>query len=653
MLRRFLVTVNTKTNPNITDTPSKSSWESFRIVQKQEVHYSEIAEKLASYKYENVGRSQVVEEGQFSFRGGLLDIWLERYKIPVRLDLIGNRLEGIYLFNPLTNEKVRQLRELIIIPFRSLPDLDKVWKKQTNKGYEKIFLSEIKIGDYVVHIDNGIGKFVGFETREINDQKTENLVVEYARGDRMFVPVNQIERLTKYIGGSAKKPQLSSLGTASWERIKQRVKDSVIEVAKELLEVYAARELVRRKPYQHDSTWQKQLEGSFEFHETADQVTAIAEIKKDLEGERPMDRLLVGDVGFGKTEVAIRAAFKVAASGYQVAVLVPTTILAEQHYHLFKERLADFPLKVAHLSRFVDSAKQKDITQKLEKGALDIVIGTHRILSKDIKFRNLGLLIIDEEHRFGVIQKEKLKKLRTELDVLSLSATPIPRTLHMSLTKIRDISLLATPPFGRLPIETHVGEISLDTVKGAIRKEIARAGQVFYLSNRIDTIQAKTKQIHDLIPSARVAFAHGQMHEDKIEKVMDEFFDGKIDVLVCTSIVGSGLDIPNVNTIIIENAHKFGLADLYQLRGRVGRGEREAFAYLFYPKNYKPEGAAAMRLLAISQAKELGSGFKIANQDLEIRGAGNLLGSAQSGNISLVGFELYVQLLTQAVEQLK
>lgn len=640
-------------NSNTADTPTKSSWESFRITQRQELLYSQIAEKLTSYKYENIGRAQVVEEGQFSFRGGLLDIWLERYKIPVRLDLIGNKLEGIYLFNPLTQEKVRELRELIIIPFKSLPDLDKVWKKQTNKDYEKIFLSEIKIGDYVVHIDNGIGRFLGFETRDIHGQRTENLIVEYARGDKMFVPVNQIERLTKYIGGSAKKPPLSSLGTASWERVKQRVKDSVILVAKDLLEVYAARELVKRKPYQHDSAWQKHLEDSFEYHETPDQIQAIEEIKKDLENTRPMDRLLVGDVGFGKTEVAIRAAFKVAASGFQVAVLVPTTILAEQHYHLFKDRLKDFPLKVAHLSRFVEAEKQKEIISDIEKGAVDIVIGTHRILSKDINFKNLGLLVVDEEHRFGVVQKEKLKKIRAELDVLSLSATPIPRTLHMSLTKIRDISLLATPPIGRLPIETKVEEYNLDEVKTAIEKELSRGGQVFYLSNRIDTIQAKTGQINDLVPKARVAYAHGQMHEDKVEKVMDQFFDHKIDVLVCTSIIGSGLDIPNVNTIIVENSHKFGLADLYQLRGRVGRGAREAYAYLFYPKNYKPEGASAMRLLAISQAKELGSGFKIANQDLEIRGAGNLLGAAQSGNISLVGFELYLQLLSQAVENLK
>lgn len=628
-------------------------WESFRVAQKQEISYQDIAQKLVGYKYENVGRSQVVEEGQFSYRGGLIDIWLERYKIPVRLDLIGKKIEGIYLFNPLTQEKVRPLKEIIIIPFRSLPDLDKAWKKQSGREYERIFLSEIKVGNFVVHIDNGIGRFIGFETRIINSQKTENLVIEYAKGDRLFVPVNQIERLTKYIGGSGRKPALSSLGTASWERIKQRVKDSIIAVAKDLLEVYAKRSLVKRQSYQHDTNWQRQLENSFEYHETNDQVKAIAEIKQDLEKDRPMDRLLVGDVGFGKTEVAIRAAFKVAVSGYQVAVLVPTTILAEQHYHLFRQRLKNFPLKVAHLSRFVTSEKQKQVAKELENGQADIVIGTHRLLSKDINFKNLGLLIIDEEHRFGVVQKEKLKKIRTELDVLSLSATPIPRTLHLSLTKIRDISLLSSPPFGRLPIETHIGELNQDQIKTAIEKEITRSGQVFYLSNRIDTIGAKTRQIQDLVVHAKVAYAHGQLEEEKMEKVMDQFLDRKIDVLVCTSIIGSGLDIPNVNTIIIENAHKFGLADLYQLRGRVGRSEREAYAYLFYPKNYKPEGAAAMRLLAISQAKELGSGFKIANLDLEIRGAGNLLGEAQSGNISLVGFELYVQLLTQAVEQLK
>lgn len=592
-------------------------------------------------------------EGQFSFRGGLLDIWLERYKVPVRLDLIGNRLEGIYLFNPLTNEKVRELRGVIIIPFKSLPDLDKVWKKSHGGEREKIFLSEIKEGDFVVHIDNGIGRFLGFESKRTPSGVVESLVVEYAKGDKLFVPVTQVERLTKYIGGTGRKPNLSSLGTASWERMKQKVKDSVIEVAQDLLLVYAKREKSKRQPYSEDDSWQRQLESSFEYKETVDQLSAIEDIKKDLQQSRPMDRLLVGDVGFGKTEVALRAAFKVAHNARQVALLVPTTLLAEQHFHLFKERLENFPIRVEILSRIIEKERIKEIISDVEKGQVDIIIGTHRLLSKDVVFKNLGLLIIDEEHRFGVEQKEKLKKIRAEVDVLSLSATPIPRTLHMALTKIRDVSLLTKAPFGRMPIETSVGVEDWEVVRTAVENELSRSGQTFFLSNRIATISAKAQKIRELLPLARVEYAHGQMDELKLEQIMNRFYEGKIDVLVCTTIIGSGLDVPNVNTIMIEDAQKFGLADLYQLRGRVGRGDRKAFAYLFYPKGYKPEGTAAQRLLAISQSTELGSGFKIANKDLEIRGAGNMLGKEQSGNISLVGFELYVQLLAQAVEQLK
>lgn len=573
--------------------------------------------------------------------------------MPVRLDLIGNRLEGIYLFNPLTQEKVRELKELVIITFKSLPDLDKVWKKSHGGEREKIFLSEIKQGDYVVHIDNGIGRFIGFESKKTAAGVIESLIVEFARGDRLFVPVNQIERLTKYIGGTGKKPALSSLGTASWERVKQRVKDSVIAIAKELLEVYAKRELSKRQAYPDDDHWQRQLEESFDYKETEDQLNAVLDIKRDLKSTRPMDRLLVGDVGFGKTEVALRAAFKVAHNGRQVALLVPTTILAEQHFHLFKTRLEKFPLRVEILSRSVEKEQQDKIISDVANGLVDVLIGTHRLLSKDVVFKKLGLLIIDEEHRFGVNQKEKLKKVRAEIDVLSLSATPIPRTLHMAMTKIRDVSLLTTAPVGREPIQTSVGELDWDLVKEAIETELARSGQAFFLSNRVDTIAAKAQKIRELLPLARVDYAHGQMAEGQLEQVMNKFYENQIDVLVCTTIIGSGIDVPNVNTIMIENAHKFGLADLYQLRGRVGRSERAAFAYLFYPKGYKPEGAAAQRLLAISQSTELGSGFKIANQDLEIRGAGNMLGAQQSGNISLVGFELYVQLLAQAVEQLK
>ncbi|HSX58082.1 MAG TPA: DEAD/DEAH box helicase, partial [Candidatus Saccharimonadales bacterium] len=611
---------------------------------KEQIDYREISTKLALFGYDNIGRAQVVEEGQFSFRGGLLDLWLERYKVPVRLDLIGNHLEGIYLFNPLTQEKVRDLREMIIIPFKSLPDLDKVWKKSQGGEREKLFLSEIKEGDYVVHIDNGIGRFLGFETRNVGSEKRESLVVEYARGDKLFVPVTQIERLTKYIGGTGKKPQLSSLGTAGWERAKQKVKDSVILTAKELLQIYARRELAKRPAYPEDDSWQRQLEESFEFKETPDQLAAVEDIKKDLSDTTPMDRLLVGDVGFGKTEVALRAGFKVAQNGRQVALLVPTTILAEQHFHLFKERLKSLPVRVEILSRIVEKDRQKEIISHVENGQVDIIIGTHRLLSKDIVFKNLGLLIIDEEHRFGVGQKEQLKKIRAEVDVLSLSATPIPRTLQMSLTKIRDVSLLTTAPFGRSPIQMEVGEFSWGKAAELLKIEIERGGQAFFLSNKIATISAKTAKLRELLPGVKIEYGHGRMDDLELERVMNRFYEDEIKVLVCTTIIGSGLDVPNVNTIIIENSQKFGLADLYQLRGRVGRGEREAFAYLSYPKGYKPEGAAAQRLLAISQAKELGSGMKLASQDLEIRGAGNLLGAEQSGNITLVGFELYIQL---------
>lgn len=636
------------------NTPSEISWESFRIGQKQRISFQEISSQLTKFEYDNIGRSQVVEAGQFSFRGGLLDIWLERYKVPVRLDLIGEKVESIYLFNPLTYEKMRDLKEVFIIPFRSLPNLDKLWKKRASGESERIFLSEIKKNDFVVHIDNGIGQFVGFETRQLGTgEKVENLVVNYAKGDKLYVPVNQIERLTRYVGIANRKPSLNNLGTGAWERTKQKVTDSVINVAKELLNLYALRETVQRLPYQADSVWQRQLEDSFEFQETPDQVRSIDEIKKDLEGNRPMDRLLVGDVGFGKTEVAIRTAFKVIQGDRQVAVLVPTTILAEQHFHLFKDRFKDFPVRVEILSRFLNKDTQSKIISDVENGRVDVVIGTHRLLSRDVKFSNLGLAIIDEEHRFGVSQKEKFKQIRANVDVLSLSATPIPRSLQMALSKIHEISILSVPPVGRLPIETHVEEFSWEKAQVAIEDEISRNGQVFYLANRIATIAARAAKLKELLPGVKIEYAHGQMEEGQLAKIMDRFYSSETQVLVCTTIIGSGLDMPNVNTILIENSQKFGLADLYQLRGRVGRGERAAFAYLFYPQKYRPEGAAAERLLAISAASELGSGFKIASRDLEIRGAGNLLGTAQSGNIALVGFELYIQLLAQAVEQLR
>lgn len=431
------------------------------------------------------------------------------------------------------------------------------------------------------------------------------------------------------------------------------MRESIIKAAQDLLNLYAEREISSRPKYSADTSWQKQLGDSFEYEETEDQIKSTEEIKGDLQGGRPMDRILVGDVGFGKTEVAVRACFKVVQEGKQVAVLVPTTLLAEQHLHIFKNRLEQFPVVIEMLSRFRGEREQKEILEELKVGKIDIVIGTHRLLSGDVKFKDLGLLIVDEEHRFGVTHKERFKSLRTNVDVLSMTATPIPRTLHMALTRLRDISVLKQAPPGRKPIETFVGEFDSEKIKSAIESEIARGGQVYYLFNNVVGIARKASEVSSLVPNVKIVYAHGQMRGAELEEAMEQFYSGKTDVLVCTTIIGSGLDMPNVNTILIENVQKFGLAEMYQLRGRVGRSERKAYAYLFYPRGYVPAGDVLERLMAIGSASELGSGFKLAKKDLEIRGAGNLLGTAQHGNISLVGFELYIQLLSQAVERLK
>lgn len=686
---------------------------------KDQIKPKDLAKELTNLGYENVGVSTPAKEGQFGGRGNLIDLWLERYKMPVRIDLIGETIENLYLFNSITQIKGKRLKELYIVPFGSTPKLAPKWTKKAifpAKGgkYERLFLSEIAPGDLVVHIDHGVGRFLGIgdsnaalglsldtrqtrlpkesgsshllinqpeksdpfgrtqvglpqtsddstasqhHTRYLNDKKSSKqyLVVEYAKGDKLYVPVEQIERVTKYIGVPGYKPRLNTLGTSGWEKIKSKVEGSIFKTAKDLLTLYAKREMAQRPAYSKDTAWQEALEDSFEYKETEDQIRVTQEIKKDLESTVPMDRVLVGDVGFGKTEVAVRVAFKVLVDGKQVAVLAPTTLLAEQHFHLLKERLKQFPVEVEMLSRFKDKGEQAKILENLKIGKVDIVIGTHRLLSPDVQFKDLGLLIVDEEHRFGVVHKEKFKKLRTSLDVLGMSATPIPRTLYMTLTKLRDISLLGQPPAGRQPIRTYIGEYSEGKIKRAIEREIDRGGQVYYLCNRVSRIAQKASQLTSLVPKARVIFAHGQMDKEikNLEAVMDEFYSGQADVLVCTTIIGSGLDMPNVNTIIIEDVQRFGLAELHQLRGRVGRSERKAYAHLFYPKNYVPEGQTLERLLAISRGTELGSGFKLAEKDLEIRGAGNLLGKQQSGNIALMGFELYIQLLSQTIEKLK
>ncbi len=515
------------------------------------------------------------------------------------------------------------------------------------------FLAELTVGNYVVHIEHGIARFAGTTMMSIGEAEREYLILEYAAGDRLYVPSDQVDRVSRYIGPSGEPPSLSRLGTQEWARAKQRVIEATRDLAQELLSLYAAREVIPGFTFSPDTTWQEELEASFPYMETPDQIQAVLQVKEDMERAKPMDRLVCGDVGYGKTEVAVRAAFKAVMDGAQVVVLVPTTVLAQQHFATFSERLAAFPVKVEVLSRFRSEREQQEVIEGLRRGTIDICIGTHRLLQRDVSFKNLGLVIIDEEQRFGVIHKEHLKKLRREVEVLTLSATPIPRTLYMSLAGVRDMSTMETPPEERLPIKTYVSPYDERPIKEAILRELDRGGQVFFVHNRVNSIRRVASRIADLIPEAEVAIAHGQMPEEKLERVMLDFAQGKIDILVTTTIIESGLDIPNVNTLIVNDADRLGLAQLYQLRGRVGRGTNRAYAYFLYVRGKSLTLQAQRRLSTIFEATELGAGFRIAMRDLEIRGAGNLLGAEQSGHIGAVGFELYCRLLAEAVEELK
>jgi transcription-repair coupling factor (superfamily II helicase) len=511
--------------------------------------------------------------------------------------------------------------------------------------------ADLQPGDWVVHVDHGIGKYIGLVERSQGDVQQEYLCVEYAEQDQLFVPIHHADRLTRYIGADGHVPSISRLGGGRWETTKQRVREAVQEVAGDLLELYAQRQVAEGYAFSPDTPWQRELEASFPYIETEDQLQALVEIKQDMEAPRPMDRLLCGDVGYGKTEVTLRAAFKAVMDGKQVVVLVPTTVLAQQHYDTFGERLSTFPVEVEMLSRFRTGKQQSRIINDLLRGKVDIVIGTHRLLSKDVSFKDLGLVVIDEEQRFGVAHKEHLKKLRTSVDVLTLTATPIPRTLYMALTGVRDISTINSPPEERLPIVTHIGPYDAKLVRQAVVRELERGGQVFFVHNRVQTINAMRSNLAKLVPEARIGIAHGQMEETKLADVMRRFTKGEIDILLCTSIIESGLDIPNANTLIVDRADTFGLAQLYQLRGRVGRGAQRAYAYLFRHrvKTPTPEGQERMEVLA--ENTQLGSGYTIAMRDLEMRGAGELLGTQQSGYIASVGFHLYTRLLAQAVKQ--
>jgi transcription-repair coupling factor (superfamily II helicase) len=514
------------------------------------------------------------------------------------------------------------------------------------------FTLDFAPGELVVHVDHGIARFAGMRLLESDGAHREYLELEYAEADKLFVPVESLDRVQKFLGGEGE-PTLHRLGTGDWSRARGRARKVVQDVADELLKIYSMREARPGIAFAPDNAWQQELESSFPYEETADQLAALAEIKADMESDRPMDRLLCGDVGFGKTELALRAAFKAAMSGKQVALLAPTTVLAQQHFHVFTQRLDKFPVTIEMLSRFVDEEAQARTLEGLKAGQVDIVVGTHRLLQRDVRFKRLGLLIVDEEHRFGVMQKERLKKLRTQLDVLSLSATPIPRTLHMAVGGIRDMSVIQTPPEERQPIKTYVTADEDDLVREAIMRELQRGGQVFYVHNRVRTIEKAADRVRDLVPSARVIVGHGQMPENRLAEVMVEFESAKHDVLVCSTIIESGLDIPNVNTIIVERADRFGLAQLYQLRGRVGRSGRRAYAYFLYDPRRSLTENADKRLDVISGLHELGQGFKIALRDLEIRGAGNLLGTEQHGAIAAVGFEMYLQMLQSAVGKLR
>jgi transcription-repair coupling factor (superfamily II helicase) len=507
--------------------------------------------------------------------------------------------------------------------------------------------------EYVVHIEHGIGRFDGVVTMKSAGADKEFLVLRYAAGDTLYVPTDQIDRVSRYIGAGERQPALSRLGTQEWTRTKQRAREAVEVLAQELLDLYASREVVGGHAFGRDTVWQQELESAFPYLETPDQTEAIQSVKEDMERPRPMDRLVCGDVGYGKTEVAVRAAFKAVTDGSQVAILVPTTVLAQQHFATFSERLEAFPVRVEVLSRFRTPADQQAVVRGIADGAVDICIGTHRLIQKDVAFKNLGLLVIDEEQRFGVGHKEHFKQLRQEVDVLTLSATPIPRTLHMSLVGVRDMSTMQTPPNERLPIKTYVAEFNDHLVREAILRELERNGQVFFVHNRVQSIALVAEHLRELVPEARVAVGHGQMHEDNLERVMTAFSKGEIDILVCTTIIESGLDMPNANTLIVNRADKFGLTQLYQLRGRVGRGANLAYAYFLYDKGRRLTPLAQRRLRTIYEAAELGAGFSIAMRDLEIRGAGNLLGHRQSGHITAVGFALYTRLLAEAVEERK
>lgn len=584
---------------------------------------------------------------------------LEDYKIEATViensaDLARNSVQISVV--PITGGFELPIQKLVVITeeeiFTKKTKRPKRRQKLSNAERIKNY-SELKVGDLVVHVNHGIGKYLGIQTLEINGIHKDYLHITYAGNDKLYVPVEQIDQVQKYVGQEDKEPKIYALGGSDWKKVKKKVQSSVEDIADDLIKLYAEREASKGYAFSKDGLEQREFESSFPYEETEDQIRCIQEIKEDMEKERPMDRLLCGDVGYGKTEVAIRAAFKAIMDGKQVALLVPTTILAQQHYETIRERFSDHPINIGLLSRFRTRKEQNETLKGLKSGSVDIAIGTHRLLSKDVVYKDLGLLIIDEEQRFGVTHKEKIKQLKANVDVLTLTATPIPRTLHMSMLGVRDLSVIETPPENRFPVQTYVVEYNEGLVREAIERELSRGGQVYFLYNRVEEIAQMADKISALVPDARVSFAHGKMNETELETIIIDFLEGNSDVLVTTTIIETGVDIPNVNTLIVYNADKMGLSQLYQLRGRVGRSNRVAYAYFTYQKDKVLTEVAEKRLQAIKEFTELGSGFKIAMRDLSIRGAGNLLGAQQHGFIASVGFDLYSQMLKEAIEERK
>ncbi|OGZ64109.1 MAG: hypothetical protein A3A98_03960 [Candidatus Staskawiczbacteria bacterium RIFCSPLOWO2_01_FULL_40_39] len=600
------------------------------IFLKQSDRYSssELLRKLDIMGYEKVFK--ISDPGEFSQTGGIIEVFPINMNQAIRLDFLGNIIESIVLLD-ITVADEEKAKEILK-------------KKLTS---EKLFsdIKNIASGDYLVHLDHGVGKFIGIN----NINNGEYYVLEYAKEDKLYVPVGLERKLSRYVGFTD--PAISRLGSSLWQRTKRHIKENVEKLAKELLALYSQKEIVTRKPYAIDKELESQLASGFMHQETPDQIQAIEDIKKDLQGEKPMDRIVCGDVGFGKTEIAIRSSLLAVSNNYQVAVICPTTILANQHSNNFKKRFEKLPVKIAIISRLQTKKEQKKILHQLQTGTIDVVIGTHRILSKDIEFKNLQLLIIDDEQRFGVKQKEKLRQARPSLDVLSLSATPIPRTIYLALSSFKNISLMQTPPTGRTAIHTQILPYNKNAIQEAIRAELAREGQVYFLHNRVETIERTKEKLKKLIPHVTFSCIHGRMPEKEIVNIMDNFQKGKTKVLVATTIIENGIDLPNVNTIIIEDASRLGLSQAYQIRGRVGRSHVKSFAYLFYPKKLTP--LAKERLKTLAQAKELGAGYQIAIKDLELRGAGNILGKEQSGSINKIGLNLYCQMLADAVEKMR